>query len=160
MSLLTKCAWSPHPCSHLHAALRLHSRTLYRQCRSCFVESDPPQVANMPAWEKERPHLWHFSPPHLKRTIPQKSPKLQKAGTVDFKKTPRTEGGCKVHPCSVEPSLAAGLPFPVPDSWGKKKPISIKNFGEGHPLVFPSVPGTRPICPVICPVCPGDILSL
>ena len=26
-------------------------------------------------------------------------------------------------------------------------------------MCVPSVPGTRPICPVICPVCPGDILS-
>ena len=40
--------------------------------------------------------------------------------------------------------------------WERKKPINIKNFG-GTPL---SVPGTRPICPVIWPVCPGDVLSL
>ena len=26
-------------------------------------------------------------------------------------------------------------------------------------MCVPSVPGTRPICPVICPFCPGDILS-
>ena len=44
---------------------------------------------------------------------------------------------------------------------GKEKTNKHKEFLAGHPLVcVPSVPGTRPICPVICPVCPGDILSL
>ena len=36
------------------------------------------------------------------------------------------------------------------DDSGKKKPINIKTFGGW----------TCPICPVICPVCPADILPL
>ena len=42
------------------------------------------------------------------------SEKLEKVVTVDFEKTPRTEGRHKVQG-SVDPMFAAGLPFPVPE---------------------------------------------
>ena len=76
------------------------------------------------------------------------SEKLQKAGTVDFKKTPRTEGWDKVSGVSTQGSR--GLPFLVPeileflafrDSEKKKKssnfPRTFPEFSSGTPERIP-----------------------
>ena len=50
----------------------------------------------------------------IAESLARVSEKLEKAGTVDFKKTPHPEGRDKV-PGSVDPRFPAGLHFPVPE---------------------------------------------